>query len=503
MPELPQGWVKNRIRARAEPLLNQWVGTILGDPNHILYRVQYYDKSGTKIGDAVQFNLAEKFCPLDLLYTMPVGERPQLSELEQQLINKALFSMTRPSGTQRVELIFKRDPSWEPTDLSVPEVLEIARAVRDLISRTRPIDVRDLTIPGATEETGVDLVELKTRISRTLGAGAKPGVVDLFKDDIAALEKSIETPIADSLRIHLLQLSPYDIPGTVPISTIGESQTEVSLLLEQAQRVLKEAQRRQDEIDQLINQIGKNGTSSQLVGLLQKLFGEHFQVLPRFKMPSNGLTKAVHDAINEREQRGDAEAADTFPWLERIGRVREVVDRFNMVLSYSDVLKAESSIQLNVAQLSTNEQADEKWIAHKLDENQRFNNGQLSLVIATPEKLPSITQPLAGLFIDEWIEVVPEREETTAVTFHYDAPGARAPQAILMAVPPVIGQKWDWNSLSAVLQETLELAKIRGIDPDIVANMPLGQYLPALFLAYNVGSQEPAGDTISTPFREK
>ena len=43
-----------------------------------------------------------------------------------------------------------------------------------------------------------------------------------------------------------------------------------------------------------------------------------------------------------------------------------------------------------------------------------------------------------GFVCDAWNEVVPSERETTGVSFHYDAPGARPPQAILLAVPPAL-----------------------------------------------------------------
>ena len=44
--------------------------------------------------------------------------------------------------------------------------------------------------------------------------------------------------------------------------------------------------------------------------------------------------------------------------------------------------------------------------------------------------------PLSGLVIDEWTESVPAAEVTTGVAFNYDAPGARPPQSVLLAVTP-------------------------------------------------------------------
>lgn len=498
MPELAEGWDNDRARAKAEPLLNQWLGMILGDPAQICYQIRYYDQSGATLGyDGPPFDLTKKFCPLDLLYAMPLADprgsefvgEAQLSELEQRLIYEAQNPEIAPQNTHHIKLDFARKEGWEPTVLSLPEALEIARAARDFISRVRPLQMSDLdlALPAGIKKTGLDLEELKSRTADSVAT---------FKECVENLETSITSSDSEKLRENLLKLSQYDIPGTIPVSSRGDYQKEVTLLLEQAQRVLREAQRRQSEI----NQIEVNDTPNIHIEKLKKLFGEHFQVIPLFKVNLNLMKKLK----TLRDNGKVVQPMDIYSWLERIGHVREAVDRFNLLSSYSEVLRAETAFEFHVAQLAPGDRTDEQWIAQKLESEQRYKNGQLALVIAMPgtEELPSSDKSMAGLFVDEWIEVVPEPEETTGVAFHYDAPGASAPQTILMAVPPVQEQKWDWNSLSAVLQETFVLAKIRGIDPDIVAKLPLGQYLPALFLAYNVGSQEPAGDTISTTFRK-
>ena len=48
-------------------------------------------------------------------------------------------------------------------------------------------------------------------------------------------------------------------------------------------------------------------------------------------------------------------------------------------------------------------------------------------------------------------------------------PIAQAPHSILLAVPPDTRARWDLPALEAVLQETLELAKLRAVDPAALA----------------------------------
>ena len=70
---------------------------------------------------------------------------------------------------------------------------------------------------------------------------------------------------------------------------------------------------------------------------------------------------------------------------------------------------------------------------------------------------------------------------------------ARAPQAILLAVAPDVGQPWNLDTLEAVLLDTLELARLRLVDPDAMTE--LDQFLPALYFGVNA-----ANDAVSTRF---
>ena len=79
------------------------------------------------------------------------------------------------------------------------------------------------------------------------------------------------------------------------------------------------------------------------------------------------------------------------------------------------------------------------------------------------------------------------------MTFHFDSPGAEAGQAVLIAVPPAQTEQWDLDSLIATLNETIDLAKIRAVDGELLVK--LSQLLPAIYLTMNTED-----DSISTVF---
>jgi hypothetical protein len=86
---------------------------------------------------------------------------------------------------------------------------------------------------------------------------------------------------------------------------------------------------------------------------------------------------------------------------------------------------------------------------------------------------------------------------TTGVSFQYDAPGARPPQAVLLAVAPPDTVRWELESLEQTLLETLDLARLRALDPQALGEDILVQRaLPALYVSVNL-----AGETLSTDFR--
>jgi hypothetical protein len=64
-----------------------------------------------------------------------------------------------------------------------------------------------------------------------------------------------------------------------------------------------------------------------------------------------------------------------------------------------------------------------------------------SFVMATHGSIDA-TAGMAVLVIDEFLETIPAAETTTAVSFGFNAPGARPPQSILLAVPAVVGTPW-------------------------------------------------------------
>jgi hypothetical protein len=166
--------------------------------------------------------------------------------------------------------------------------------------------------------------------------------------------------------------------------------------------------------------------------------------------------------------------------------------RWQTMALYAHAMKG-SALTFQVAQLPHDPNA--RWVALPFSgESNRPRSGRLSLVLHRASA-PAATAPWVGLVLHQWSEIIPSVSEQTAVSFHYDDPGAEAPQTILLAVSPTAAATWDFDTVAAILNETLDLAKIRGVDAQLLGQ--LGQLLPAVFVAENAGD-----DTIGVNFSQ-
>ncbi|SFT98154.1 hypothetical protein SAMN05660657_04401 [Geodermatophilus amargosae] len=100
----------------------------------------------------------------------------------------------------------------------------------------------------------------------------------------------------------------------------------------------------------------------------------------------------------------------------------------------------------------------------------------VNLAEAAPDRI------LAVGLLDRFAETIPSAEHTATAAFGFDAPGARAPQAILLAVPPDPDRPLDEATLVSIVAETRELAHARMATPadlDEIAGVAPLPLLPA------------------------
>ena len=89
--------------------------------------------------------------------------------------------------------------------------------------------------------------------------------------------------------------------------------------------------------------------------------------------------------------------------------------------------------------------------------------------------------------IDRFAETVPATEHVGAVAFPHDLPTARAPQAIVLAVPPVVDEELTPDVLVDIVAEVRALARARMADAAEMGAAAGALHLAALPASGRVG----------------
>jgi len=165
-------------------------------------------------------------------------------------------------------------------------------------------------------------------------------------------------------------------------------------------------------------------------------------------------------------------------WLCDLSHVRPMVEALDGALVASEVFGAGTRAEFVVVQPEGPSGAATAWSA--IAAPVESPHTQTSVVLQADDGSRS-----RGLVVDSWTEVVPRAagthgpEEVVGVTFDFDRPGARAPQAMLIAVPPDLARGWCREDLHACVEETLRLARLRTLDladvPEVGSVLPIPQ----------------------------
>jgi hypothetical protein len=464
--ERAPGWATT-ARAKAEPRLNSWAASLLGAPTRVHARARFLDASKASFG-TVEFGLDKlALAPLDFL-ALPDTSGP-VGELADRLRRAA--SALRPASvpaSATVDLVQDRDPAWGPDVISVLEFLGLVQAVSRVAGGARALEPRDLVAPGDTAGT-INTTELQQR-------------ADAAELQIRAVRTSLQ---GTGLETALLNAAELGASGAVPAldRALWRAQADAAGL-ELAGRIAK--------LERLATGfVRSSATSDGLrdhdLARLKAVFGDQFLVLPTLA-PALTATWPQIWGNSAALQAGDALAAQR--WFSRASRVRPGAARLDTALLYAESLAGHSILHLDIAQLPF--AAGDRWLALELAG--AAPSSRLSMAAFSPTAFTAGAN-VAGLMIDDWVEVLPSAQQTTGISFHCDDPTSRAPQAILLGVHPDAFPEWTFEAVEGTILEALDLAKLRAVDPDALGS--LGHYLPALFFAYNTGGSR---DAVATDF---
>jgi hypothetical protein len=490
------GWPTGGPREAAEPRLDRWAGHLLGDPRAVEVRVVLDEPppieeapvldtavlltngadvapgpAGSAVAWPVEFTfpLAELGVgALDVVYeatTTPGGAADARTLLEERAIRRARAQA--PAGAEAgIPLI---DPTHETgASQMLAALVEVARALRALLGAARPAAASDLGRPQDAHHGGLDTGELALRT-----ASAKAALEAAVEGLAAAAADAAE---ASAVRDHLDALAGFGIGATQAIAGPPPESDPVALA-----GVLAEGRRRLEQAAQALAR-APDDTGARELAALAEIFGAEFRALPLASPPSGA---DLRDALAESPALVAADPLAPADWLRRAGRVRTAVGLLDDILLYANALGTGGPFDLRVAQLPLDafvrddgSPAARRWVA--LPFLDRLGDAPVTSLVVHGSAALDATAPLAGLVVDEWPELLPATELSTGLAFHGDAPGARPPQTILLAVNPDPQHPWSSAVLADVVLDTLDQAKLRLVDLQAVAWA--GRFLPAAYV---------------------
>jgi hypothetical protein len=383
----------------------------------------------------------------------------------------------------------------------------------EYLDKTQKYDERIVLDPSVPESERIALLQAaEILISRQLTqpapvSGTYRSDLDDRRDDFIAKRNALQDLI-DTARTSLAQVL-ADANAELPLTDFdpepldfADTEAEIERLrlsmVEAVGRLKSDLEKRITRVNDLLHQHG-SAASSDAVNLLQEagkiLFGEDFILIPQFTLSADAATELANAWNHSRSGAltsyltGDPTAdppglGRDFPvddWLHGVARVREQMRHWENALFLGEGLPGAQPPELTPLQFPYS--AKDSWLALEFPATYRLDSDRLLYTADFPSGF-NPAQPMSGLVVDEWTEVIPGPEETTGIAFHFDRPNTEPPQAWLLALPTTLTGTWSWDDLLGAVLDTLDSAKIRALEPVHIDSSPYSAFLPATVAAY-------------------
>ena len=504
---LPVTWGPPTPRATVEPRLDTWLGRLLGDPTRVTCTVGIEPPGGP--AQTTDVSLVELGVhPIDVLALArasgepdPAAQQAAASELDRRIRARAYQKLGVTDEVKTTITYALPAGADRQTARGFGDILEVARAVLELLGRSRPLQPEDLlpedrgdAAAGADRDPAGALARANVAgddLNQLLANQLQPAI------DAAAATPDDAPLDLGALRSALAGAALRGLPSAYPLTAAGNSLAQRKDLVTQARSAAAEITRRLARAGALLTEAAlpehaadapyQVRAARDAVGVL---LGPDAPFISAFRPATAPELAAAMAHGTDAAFIGDTPEVEVARFELVAARVRTAVDSWRRLDLLRSALSGPPTAPL-VVQLPF--EAAARWVARPfVDESQRPRSGRTSILLHRAAT-PGSTDQWAGLLLDQWVEIIPARDEQTGIAFHYDDPGAEAPQTILVAVPRKPAKVWDLDSLIATVAETLDLAKIRAVDGELLGE--LGQLLPAVYLPDNTG-----GATVGTSF---
>lgn len=493
-------------RARLAPALNAWLATLFGPLTALQCVIAYRSDASTPAAYdmALQADAAPPLASftitldqlglaaIDVLFMLDDAQGTELAQ-RADLVARPLFEAAHPGvDPARIELqLFAPAPAGQR---SVGELMPLASQLRRLLAQARSATRRDLLAPkmlhaASASRTALDSIDAATLRFDVLGTQdggptLNPSSLMLAAQAAAdALAAIIPADTEAEIETLLLQAAAFGMPEAVPTLTREtedphaepkERPSRLVALRHQASRVQIALQGR---IDAARTQSTPEALRADLLVACNEaaktLLGTSLPLLPTIVMAEDLGAAALPAGAPDTQRIED--------WLFCASVVRPGAER----LQHARVLASAAATPLKDPIMLQWPATAKSWIAEPPPAGEDWNDDRIAIALQ-PAMALDLAQPIIGLVIDEWTELLPRDRETTGIAFHYDAPNAEPPQALLLAVSARAfdnNGRWRWRELVGCVEQAFDLARLRAVGSDELRTTPLDTVLPATMMA--------------------
>jgi hypothetical protein len=475
-------------RALAEPQLNAKIGELLPDPTQVQCQVNYLhqDANGQVLSETTYLSLASlEIEPIDLLYSFPERMQDTHSELAKRFQQTAYTGATPFSNDSFYAFEVNFEVASSSAAYTVADIAPLMAQLQLLCSNSRYLRAADLVHPSADttnmEVTGVttnNLLELASRANNLRNA------MHQAANNLA--------PSANAATIWEMALYGIEQAMLPPPSIALNAMIDYSNQITVIQQLMWDRVAQYDKLRAPIFN-DPDLTTADKVEIYQKaasvLLGKSFLLLPQITVLNVGELANAYAAKDSILPANEPLVVER--WTAGAARVRRQVNRLENVSFLQGIFLDEQTASLEWQPIQLPYRPSDHWVGVEVPTDyyqQHFTDtnpvslDKLSLVMNW-HAAPSAT-PLVGLLVDEWTESIPAKEETAGLAFHYNQPNSKAPQSILLAVHPrdsTTATPWSWSYLVETLETTLELSKMRAVEPDHLQTVTVDDTQPTQF----------------------
>ena len=369
-------------------------------------------------------------------------------------------------------------------------------------------------LPGsATDEERTTLLIKAGRIVSTAVIAPLPATISDLEDAVALLRTMLDTALTNvqTLRANAAEVGAtlIALTGFLPtVETLDQTPFDLAPFRDSvrafAQDLIQKAAFLRDDItrrvasatDALARAAALSGDKAQAAveQAAKVVLGDSFIVVPEFTLTSDRLAEwdnVWSNRANLLTHLSTGPDATPFPvddWLHGAARVRDRLRHLEMTAMLGETLGAVGPPALEALQFPHS--PDDSWLGLRfpdtlpdgtpfvLEEDKLLYSAHFGAGTEIDTAQPNATY--SGLLIDEWIEVIPTDQVSTGLAFHFDRPNCEAPQAILLVTPPLLRGAWAWQDIVDTLHETLDMARMRAVEPAQLDQTALSPLLPAI-----------------------